>query len=73
MKVVFEVLKLAIEPSAAVAVAVLLYDEEFKKLLGEGISNVGIILEGGNVDLDSSKKLMPWLDCSPPNRIGGQG
>jgi threonine dehydratase len=67
MKVVFEVLKLAIEPSAAVAVAVLLFDEEFKKLLGKGISNVGIILEGGNVDTDSSKKLMPWLDCGPPN------
>jgi threonine dehydratase len=68
MKIVFEVLKLAIEPSAAVAVAVLLFDEGFKKLLDEGIRKVGIILEGGNVDTDSSEKLMPWLNCGPQHR-----
>jgi len=65
MKIVFEVLKLAIEPSAAVAVAMLLFDEGFRKLLDEGIGKVGIILEGGNVDTDSSEKLMPWLNCGP--------
>lgn len=67
MKIVFEVLKLTIEPSAAVAVAVLLFHEGFKQLLSEGIGSVGIILEGGNVDTGSYEKLMPWLTCSKEN------
>jgi len=62
MKVVFSHLKLTIEASAAVAVAVLLYNTDFRYLLQtEGLRNVGIILEGGNVDLDSQEYLMPWL------------
>jgi len=53
MRLVWERMKLVIEPSAAVGVAVAL-SSEFKKI--EDITNVGIILCGGNVDLDR----LPW-------------
>jgi threonine dehydratase len=48
MKAVYERMKLVIEPSAAVGVAVLL-SAEFKSL--PGIRRVGVVLCGGNVDL----------------------
>jgi threonine dehydratase len=63
MKRVYQSLKLAIEPSAAVAPAVALFNSEFKKLLDGRPQNVGIILEGGNVDTGSSQKMMPWICC----------
>jgi threonine dehydratase len=51
MRTVWEVLKIIIEPSCAVAVAVVLE----KKLDVQG-KRVGVILTGGNVDLDK----LPW-------------
>ncbi len=53
MRLVWERMKLLIEPSAAVAVAVVL-GEEFRAL--GGLRRVGVILSGGNVDLDR----LPW-------------
>lgn len=53
MRLVWERAKLVIEPSAAVAVAAVL-SEEFRAL--EGLKRVGVILSGGNVDLDR----LPW-------------
>ncbi|KAJ3306915.1 hypothetical protein HDU76_004728 [Blyttiomyces sp. JEL0837] len=49
MKHVFERMKLVIEPSAAVGVAVVLYNEDFRKL--QGIRNVGIVLCGGAIEI----------------------
>jgi len=54
MRMVWERMKLVIEPSAATSVAVALSDE-FKAL--PGMSNVGVVLSGGNVDLDK----LPWV------------
>jgi len=48
MKLVWERMKIIIEPSSATPVAVVLSDK-FKAL--EGIENIGIILTGGNVEL----------------------
>ena len=53
MRLAWERAKLLIEPSAAVAIAAVLSDE-FKALAG--IESVGVVLSGGNVDLDH----MPW-------------
>ncbi len=53
MRLMWERAKLMIEPSSAVAVAAVLSDE-FKAL--PGLSRVGIVLSGGNVDLDH----LPW-------------
>jgi threonine dehydratase len=57
MRLVWEVMKIIIEPSAAVPVAALL--ERSVSLTGQ---RVGIILSGGNVDMDR----LPWL--SGPRR-----
>ncbi len=53
MRLVWERAKTVIEPSAAVAVAATL-TEEYRNL--EGLTRVGVILSGGNVDLDR----LPW-------------
>jgi threonine dehydratase len=53
MRLTWERAKLLIEPSSAVAVAAVLSDE-FRAL--EGLNRVGVILSGGNVDLDN----LPW-------------
>jgi threonine dehydratase/serine racemase len=53
MRFSWERAKLLIEPSAAVAVAAVLTDE-FRGL--DGLKRVGIILSGGNVNLDD----LPW-------------
>jgi threonine dehydratase len=53
MRLAWERAKLLIEPSAAVAVAAVLTDE-FRAL--RELSRVGVILSGGNVDLDR----LPW-------------
>jgi threonine dehydratase/serine racemase len=54
MRLVWERAKIIIEPSSAVPVAAVLSDE-FKKI--KGINRVGIVLSGGNVDLEA----LPWL------------
>jgi threonine dehydratase len=53
MRLAWERAKLLIEPSAAVAVAAVLADE-FRAL--EGARRVGVVLSGGNVNLDG----LPW-------------
>ncbi|KAI8836772.1 pyridoxal-5'-phosphate-dependent enzyme, beta subunit [Chytriomyces cf. hyalinus JEL632] len=59
MRIVYERMKIVIEPSAAVGVAVALYNNDFKAL--QGITNVGIVLSGGNLDLD---KPLPWVKAA---------
>jgi threonine dehydratase/serine racemase len=53
MRLIWERAKLLIEPSSAVAVAAVLSDE-FQNL--PGLHRVGIVLSGGNADLDR----LPW-------------
>ena len=48
-------MKLVIEPAAACAVPAVL-TKQFKTLAGDGVRRVGVILCGGNVDLDH----LPW-------------
>lgn len=56
MKLIWERMKIVVEPSAAVGLAVVLSSVEFQervKMLGkEGVVNVGLVLSGGNVDLE---------------------
>ena len=51
MRLIWERMKLIVEPSAAVALAVLLKN----KIIARN-KKIGIILSGGNVDLDN----LPW-------------
>jgi threonine dehydratase/serine racemase len=53
MRLTWERAKLLVEPSAAIAVAAV-FSDEFQAL--EGIERVGVVLSGGNVDLDH----LPW-------------
>ena len=50
MKLLWERLKIVVEPSSAVAFAVVLREKDYFK-----DKRVGIILSGGNVDLDTIK------------------
>lgn len=64
MRLVFERMKIVIEPSAAVPVAAVL-GQRFRALTG--LERVAIVLSGGNVDLDA----LPWLRPRPgENRSG---
>ncbi|KAK1929049.1 putative serine racemase [Phytophthora citrophthora] len=52
MKLIWERMKLVVEPSGAVATAAVLAHK-----LPKGINNVGIVFSGGNVDLEK----LPWM------------
>jgi threonine dehydratase len=68
MRTIIERMKLAIEPSAAVPVAVALFNTDFHTLATrDGIKTIGIILEGGNIDTGSYEKMMPWIHLAPQN------
>eukprot|EP01080_Neovahlkampfia_damariscottae_P004825 gene4825-8411_t len=49
MKLVYERMKIVIEPSSAVAIAVVLWNEKFKKI--KEVKDIVIVISGGNVDL----------------------
>jgi threonine dehydratase len=53
MRLIWEVLKIIVEPSGAVAFAALV---EGRSTLGGGAAQIGIILSGGNLDLER----LPW-------------
>lgn len=61
MKLVYERMKLVVEPSAVVPLAVVLFNEEFRSMVakegGEEGWDIGIILSGGNVSLEALGKL----------------
>ena len=52
---VWERMNITVEPSAACAVAAVL-SPKFKELAGPDVKRVGVVLCGGNVDLDN----LPW-------------
>lgn len=61
LRLLMERAKLFVEPSAAVPLAVVLYNEEFRKLVekeaGERGWNIGVILSGGNTTMEAISKL----------------
>lgn len=67
MHLVYERMKLVIEPSSAVTLAVVLYSDAFResleKIAGKrgkkdiGELNVGLVFSGGNVDLKTLSSL----------------
>jgi threonine dehydratase len=69
LRLAMERAKLFIEPSAAVPLAVMLYNEEFRKVVereaGPEGWNVGIILSGGNTTVEAIAKMF-----APPAKVG---
>lgn len=61
MRLVFERMKMVVEPSACVPLAVALFNEEFRSLVereaGEDGWDLGIVFSGGNVGADALGKL----------------
>lgn len=57
MRLVMERMKVVVEPSAAVGLAVVLYDEDFRRLVetegGEEGWDVGVVLSGGNTTVEA--------------------
>lgn len=60
MKLVFDEMRIVIEPSAAVPLAVVLFNEDFRKCAAsQGRSwRVGVVFSGGNVEVDNLKEAM---------------
>ena len=61
MRLVLERMKVFVEPSAVVGLAVALYDEEFRSLVekegGEEGWDVGVVLSGGNTTVEAIAKM----------------
>ena len=51
MKLCYEILKVAVEPSGAIGLAAVLSDNFKKNPAWKNCNNIGIVLSGGNVDL----------------------
>lgn len=51
MKLCYEILKVAVEPSGAIGLAAVLSDSFKENPAWKDCSHIGIILSGGNVDL----------------------
>jgi threonine dehydratase len=61
MKLVLERMKVVVEPSACVPLAVVLYNEDFRKLIekesGGKHWNIGVVFSGGNTTVEAIGKL----------------
>ncbi|KAF2099245.1 tryptophan synthase beta subunit-like PLP-dependent enzyme [Rhizodiscina lignyota] len=61
MKLVLERMKVFVEPSAVVGLAVCMFDEDFRRIAeregGEGGWNMGVVLSGGNTTVEAIGKL----------------
>ncbi|KAI1109292.1 tryptophan synthase beta subunit-like PLP-dependent enzyme [Nemania sp. NC0429] len=61
LRLVYERLKMVVEPSAAVPLAVALFNEDFRRLAetegGEDGWDVGVVFSGGNIGLEALGKL----------------
>ena len=55
MRLMWQRMKLVVEPSAAVCLAAVL-NNKFQSEKTKGVSRIGIIICGGNVDIDN----LPW-------------
>ena len=61
LKLLMERAKMFVEPSAAVSLAVALYNEEFRQLVEEKAGNqgwnIGVVLSGGNTTMEAIAKM----------------
>jgi len=61
LRLVYERVKMVVEPSAVVGLAVALFNEEFREMVereaGEDGWDLGVVFSGGNVDLQALGKL----------------
>ena len=80
MRLVLERMKVFVEPSAVVGLAVALYDEEFRGLVekegGEEGWDIGIVLSGGNTTVEAISKMYAVSEGKGERmagKVGAQG
>ena len=80
MRLVLERMKVFVEPSAVVGLAVTLYDEEFRSLVeregGEEGWDVGVVLSGGNTTVEAISKMFAVSEEKGERmegKVGGRG
>ena len=77
MKLVLERMKIVVEPSACVPLAVVLYNEDFRKMVekeaGEKGWDVGVIFSGGNTTVEAIAKLYAAPDAVAERAEGKVG
>ena len=80
MRLVLERMKVFVEPSAVVGLAVALYNEEFRILVenegGEEGWDIGIVLSGGNTTVEAISKMFAVSEGKGERmegKLGGQG
>ena len=76
MRLVMERLKVVVEPSAVVGVAVAMFDEGFRGVVereggGEGW-NLGVVLSGGNVAVDALGRLLAEDEKDAGKEVGNE-
>ena len=76
MKLVIERMKIVVEPSACVPLAVVLYNEDFRRMVeqeaGEAGWDVGVIFSGGNTTVEAIAKLFATPDETKAERAEGK-
>lgn len=78
MRLVFERLKVVVEPSAVVGLATALYNEDFRRIVekegGEAGWDLGVVFSGGNVSLEALGKLFAPVEVVAGEReVGAVG
>ena len=77
MRLVLERMKILVEPSAVVGLAVALYDEEFRRLVeregGEEGWNIGVVLSGGNTTVEAIAKMFATVEQNAERQEGKIG
>lgn len=78
VRLIMERMKVVVEPSGALPLAVALYDEEFRKLVErecgeEGCWNVGLVLSGGNTTMEALGKMFAEMDGEGKENGEGPG
>lgn len=77
LRLVVERMKVVVEPSAVVPLAVVLYNEDFRKLVekeaGEEGWDVGVVFSGGNTSMEALGKLFPQGGERETGEVGKDG
>jgi threonine dehydratase len=77
LRLVLERMKMVVEPSAVVGLAVALYNEEFRGLVereaGDGGGDLGVVLSGGNTSLEALAEIFAVDEKKGQRREGRAG
>jgi threonine dehydratase len=75
MRLVLERMKCFVEPSAVVGLAVILYNEDFRKMVekeaGEAGWNIGVVFSGGNTTIEAITKIFASVPEEKAERAEG--